>query len=362
MAGDAADRSPPRTAPPVPDAPPAVLLSAFADEATRPASKAVPEQLAAVAAVGLNWYSPRWVQFRGSDGRGSEPKHVVECTDAEFAELARLHDDFGVAVTSVGSRVGKVKLRDEPDRSSNKYVPWGDYLDGEVAATVRAAQKLGTKLIRGFSFYHPAGTDPEPHVPEAVEKIGELADLCAAEDLIYGLEIEPNLVGETGPLLARIAEEVDRPNVVLIYDGGNVAAQNKDAAACFAEYEAMRPHLGWMHVKDYKIDPALTWDGYVDEERLKNFVPADEGSSGHAAVFADLAKHLPGLSHRVETLGLPGFFLELEPHLRGGGQFGGYSGPGGLGVACRSLTAMLDDAGIAHDQRDFAHLRAARGF
>ena len=212
----------------MPDAPPAVLLSAFADEATRPASKHVPEQLAAVAAVGLNWYSPRWVQFAGG-----EPKHCVECTDAEFADLRTLHDDFGVAVTSIGSRLGKVKLRDEPDRSKNAFVPWREYLGGEVAATVRAAHALGTKLIRGFSFYHPAGTDPEPHVPEAVDKLGELADLCATEDLIYGLEIEPNLVGETGPLLARIAEQVDRPNLVLIYDGGNVAAQNKDADVCF---------------------------------------------------------------------------------------------------------------------------------
>ncbi|MFH5805036.1 sugar phosphate isomerase/epimerase family protein [Alienimonas sp. DA493] len=341
----------------MPDAPPAVLLSAFADEATRPTSKAVPEQLAAVAAVGLNWYSPRWVQFPGG-----EPKHCVECTDDEFAQLRSLQDDFGVGVTSIGSRVGKVKLKDEADRSHNKFVPWKEYLDGEVALTVRAAHELGTKLIRGFSFYHPAGTAPEPHIPQAVDQLGELADLCAKEDLIYGLEIEPNLVGETGPLLATIAEQVNRPNLVLIWDGGNIAAQNKDAATCFAEYEAMRPYLGWIHIKDYKIDPSLTWDGYVDEERLKNFVPADVGDGGHAAVFKDLAAHLPELSHRVETLGVPGFYLELEPHLRGGGQFGGFSGPDGLGIACRALCGMLADAGIGTDRRDFAALRADRGF
>ena len=179
-------------APPVPG-PPAVLLSAFADEATRPTSKAVPEQLAAVAAVGLNWYSPRWVQFPASGGGMAEPKHCVECTDDEFAELRGLQEDFGVGVTSIGSRLGKVKLRDEPDRSHNKFVPWREYLDGEFAATVRAAHELGTKLIRGFSFYHPAGTDPGAARPRGGRPArGAGGPLCEGRtDLRAGDRAEP---------------------------------------------------------------------------------------------------------------------------------------------------------------------------
>ena len=335
---------------------PAVLLSAFADEATRPDSKTAIEQLAAVAACGLHRYSPRWVQL------GGDVKHVVELTDAEFDELAGLHRDFGVEVTSIGSRVGKVKLLDREDRSKNQFVPFDEYLDGEVANTVKAAHKLDTKLIRGFSFYHPAGDDPRPYLPQAVDWIGRLASLCEKEGLIYGLEIEPNLVGETGPLLAEIAKKVKSKALVLIYDGGNIAAQNKTAQQCREEFAAMLPHLGWMHVKDYRIDPSLTWEGYVDEERLKNFVPADRGDSGHEAVLRDLAAELPKLTRRLKKLGLPGFILELEPHLKGGGQFGGFSGPDGLGVAVRSLTRLLDYVGVAHDLRTFDDIRLARGF
>jgi hypothetical protein len=100
----------------------------------------------------------------------------------------------------------------------------------------------------------------------------------------------------------------------------------------------------------------------VDEERLKNFVPADIGDSGHDLIFKDLRESLPTIDRKMKKLGLPGVFLELEPHLKGGGQFGGFSGPDGLGVACRSLCRLLDYVQIPYELRTFEHIRQARGF
>ena len=227
------------------------------------------------------------------------------------------------------------------DKSHNKFVPFADYLKGEVAATIRTALELETKLVRGFSFDPPLGADPQPYIGQAVEQIGAIVDACAVEGLVDGLEIEPNLVGSTGELMATLAKQVNHERLVLIYDGGNIACQNKDRAQCFREYEAMRPHLGWMHVKDYRIDPELEWTGVVDEERLRNFVPADCGDSGYPDVLRDLKLYLPALERRMQALGAPGFFLETEPHLKGGGQFGGFSGPDGMGVAVRAPCGIL---------------------
>ena len=67
-------------------------------------------------------------------------------------------------------------------------------------------------------------------------------------------------------------------------------------------------------------------------------------------------------SARVQALGVPGFFVEVEPHLKGGGQFGGYSGPDGMGVAVRSLCRLLDYQGIGYGLRTFEDIRADRGF
>jgi hypothetical protein len=48
--------------------------------------------------------------------------------------------------------------------------------------------------------------------------------------------------------------------------------------------------------------------------------------------------------------------------LKGGGQFGGFSGPDGVGVAVRALCSLLDYVGIAYQLRDFEDIRALRGF
>ena len=335
---------------------PSILLSAFADEAAN--RKTALEQFSALAAIGLRYYSPRFIDLYST----GKVQHVVDLSTKDWKELVKLQDEFGLSVTSIGARVGKVKLMDIDDGSHNAFVPMKKYLKGEVAKSIRAAQALDTKLLRGFSFYHPRGTDPNDHINQAADQIGQIADACQAGGVVFGLEIEPNLVGETGPLLAKIAKKLKHPNMVLIYDGGNIAAQNKNALQCYSEFEDMLPYLGWMHIKDYSIDPSLVWDGAVDEERLKNFVPANYGDAGHDLVLRELRNHIPKLERRMKKLGVPGFFLETEPHLKGGGQFGGFSGPDGMGVAVRGLCSTLDYVGIDYNLRGFQDIREARGF
>jgi len=333
-----------------------VILSAFADEAAN--RKTAVEQMAALAAIGLNYYSPRFVDVTG---RG-EVKHVVELSDDELSELSKIHAEYGMSVASIGARIGKVKLLDKDDGSHNKFIPMQEYMQGEVAKTIRAALALNAKLIRGFSFYHPRGEDPFTYIDQAVPLIGQIADEFARHGLVYGLEVEANLIGQNGRTLAELARKIDRENLVLIFDGGNLSCQNMSPVECFKEYEAMRSYIGWMHIKDYSIDSSLNWEGFVDEERLKNFVPANVGDSGHEAILRDFREILPEVNARMQKFGLPGTFLELEPHLKGGGQFGGFSGPDGMGVAVRALCSTLDYVGIDYSLRTMADIKRARGF
>jgi hypothetical protein len=95
---------------------------------------------------------------------------------------------------------------------------------------------------------------------------------------------------------------------------------------------------------------------------LKNFVPADLGDSAHERVLRDFRQTLPKLDRKLRRRGIPGVVFDLEPHVKGGGQFGGFSGPDGMGVALRGLCKTLDYASIGYHLRDFEDIRAARGF
>jgi sugar phosphate isomerase/epimerase len=332
---------------------PQVVISGFGDEAAN--HKAAVEQFAAMSALGLQYYSLRFVDV------GSGIKNVMKLTKTEITKLRHLEDEYGMNVASIGSPLGKLKLRDVDDGTKNEFVPFDRYLDKEVSRACELAHAFETKLIRGFSFYHPKGTDPREHLPQAADQLAQIAEACHRSDLTYGLEVEANLVGQTGELMAELYRRVNHPALVTIFDGGNLVSQGFSTEETFQQYLAMKPSIGWMHIKDYH-DPQLKRSQHVDEDKLKNFVPAHLGDSGHERILRDFAEVIPQLEQKLTKRGIPGVILDLEPHLKGGGQFGGFSGPDGMGVALRGLCRVLDHVGIAYHLRDFDDVRAARGF
>ncbi|MCA9261245.1 MAG: sugar phosphate isomerase/epimerase [Planctomycetales bacterium] len=333
---------------------PQVILSGFADEAS--VHKTALEQFSAFAALGLQYYSLRFIDV------GNGVKNVMQLNKSEITKLRHTEDEFGMNVTSIGSPIGKVKLLDVEDGTSNRFVPFKKYLTSEVSKACELAHAFETKLIRGFSFYHPKGEDPWNYVHQAAEQLAQIAETCHRSDLTFGLEVEANLVGQNGQLMAELHRRVNHPALVTIFDGANIVCQGYDTAATFEQYSVMKPSLGWMHIKDYlapRVDKPI---GHVDEDMLKNFVPADEGDSGHAQILRDFANEIPQLERRLKRRGIPGVFLDLEPHLKGGGQYGGFSGPDGMAVALRGLRRVLDFVGIDYHLRDFDDVKAARGF
>lgn len=334
---------------------PNVILSGFADEAAN--QKTAVQQFAAFAALGLQYYSLRFIDVGGGI------KNVMKLTLAEIQKIRHLEDEYGLNVSSIGSPIGKVKLRDVDDGTKNVYVPFKKYLDRDVKKACDLAHAFEAKLIRGFSFYPPRGADPSEFVPQAVDQLGQIAEACHRADLTFGLEVEANLVGCTGQILAEIHRQANHPGMLLIFDAANILTQGFSPAELYEQYLAMKPGLGWMHIKDYRV-PAGTIEKsrHVNEDALAHYVPADVGDSAHEAILRDFRAILPSVERKLRRRGIPGVFLDLEPHLKGGGQFGGFSGPDGMGVALRALCRVLDYVDIDYHLRDFADVQAARGF
>ena len=202
---------------------PQVILSGFADEAAN--QKTAEQQFSAFAAIGLQYYSIRFIDV------GNGVKNVMKLTKSEINKVRHLQHEYGLNVSSIGSPIGKVKLLDVKDGSKNTYVPFKKYLSGDVKKACDIAHALETKLIRGFSFYHPRNSDPYAHLPQVIDQLGQIAETCHRSDLTFGLEIEANLVGQTGEILAEIHRKVNHPALVLIFDAGNIITQGYDAGA-----------------------------------------------------------------------------------------------------------------------------------
>lgn len=333
---------------------PSVILSGFGDEAAN--DKLAVQQFAAFAALGLKYYSIRFIDV------GEGIKNVMMLSPAELKKVKQMQAEYGLSVATIGSPIGKVKLLDIDDGTSNRFVPFKQYLSKDVKHACHVANELGTKLIRGFSFYHPVGTKPEEHLTQVVDQLGKIADECDKAGVTFGLEVEANLVGQTGKLLAEIHRKTKHSALVTIFDGANLVCQGMTPDEVYEEYVAMKPGLGWVHIKDYRHPASSGRITHVDEASLKNFVPADIGDTGHEAILRDLASELPKIDKRMRKRGAPGVIFDLEPHVKGGGQFGGFSGPDGFGVALRGLCRTLDYVGIDYSLRDFETIKASRGF
>lgn len=333
---------------------PSVILSGFADEAAN--QKTAVQQFAAFAAMGLQYFSLRFIDA------GEGIKNVMKLSNKEISHVRHLMGEYGLNVSSIGSPIGKVKLLDVDDGTKNAYIPFKKYLAQDVKKVCELAHAFETKLIRGFSFYHPKGTDPRANLSQVVDQLGQIAEACHRSDLTFGLEIEANLVGQSGELLAEIHKKVNHPAMMLIFDAANILCQGFLAEDVLQQYKAMRPAIGWLHIKDYRHPKPPERTGHIDEDAIKNFVPADLGHSGHENILRDFRELIPKLEAKLKKRGIPGVFLDLEPHVKGGGQFGGFSGPDGMGVALRGLCKVLDYVGIDYHLRDFEDIRAARGF
>lgn len=333
---------------------PQVILTGFADECSN--EKTLVEQFATFAALGLRFYSVRFVNL------GDGVKNVMKLSTDEVQKVLDIQKDYGLNVSSIGSPIGKIKLLDQEDGSNNTYIPFEQYLNEDVKHVCDLANAFDAKLIRGFSFYQPKGDDPQKYISQAVERLGRIADACQNANLTFGLEVEANLIGCNGWILAEIYRQVNHPAMKLIFDAANLVVQGYTTAEIFEQYEIMKPGLGWLHIKDYSKTVVENKGGHQDEDKMKGFVPCDCGYSGHEAILRDFATILPALTEDSQNRGIPGVFLDLEPHVKGGGQFGGYSGCDGLGVALRALCKTLDYVGIDYHLRNFDDIREARGF
>ncbi|MBS3098156.1 TIM barrel protein [Candidatus Woesearchaeota archaeon] len=327
-----------------------VILSAFLDEGVpEEGIKDLPQQLMVGQAVGLKYWTPRFIYNYETKGN----LNILKLHDPEIKAVVEASKDYGFKIGCIGTAIGKEKLVDEDDGNKAPYTTPEQSLSN-VKRGIEAALMADATFLRAFSFYGVRGETPSNYLSQATDRLGPMVEECTKAKIIYLMEMEAGVVGHNAENSLKICKEINNPYLLVCTDAANSHVQGLNA---FEEYKAVAEagKLGLMHIKDYTNSCAEAI--VIDEEALRHFGSVDVGLVGHRRIFEHLKESLPSIDAMLTGLGAPGLILDVEGHMKGGGQFGGWSGPDGLGVAVRALTDTLNAIGIQYVMRKYEDIK-----
>ena len=254
-------------------------ISAFGDEI----APGLEEQLAV-----LSEHDVAGLELRSAWG-----VNVVELGAERLDQAARLLRQAGIAVSAVGSPIGKVEIESD--------------FDAELArlrAALEAAKRLQTEKIRVFSFFIPDGRHGAFR-DEVLRRMSAYAREAAAQELTLVHENESYIYGDDDKHCRDLVESVGSPALQVAFDPANfvqVGVRPFDEA-----WPMLAKHVVRFHVKDAVTvdrDGIAPYPAHAPELNLMASVrPAGEGEG-----------QLPELMRALEQNDYRGY-LVVEPHL-----------------------------------------------
>ncbi len=271
-------------------------LSGFSDEI----SPDFAEQCAVVAGLGIGH-----VEVRSAWG-----VNVLDLDDDQLTGVTDLLARHDLRVSSIGSPIGKIGIEDD----------FGPHLE-RMRHAAEVAQRLGAPYVRIFSFFVPAGADPDSYRDEVLRRMTALAEVAEGSEVVLLHENEKEIYGDVPRRCLDVVTSVGSPHLRLAWDPANFV---QVGVRPFTDaYADLRPHLAYVQIKD-----AVAADGSV--------VVAGAGDGEVVETVRALRDD-----------GFDGFF-SLEPHLGGFDRIGGFSGPELWTSAWKAFTDILTSEGIAY--------------
>ena len=247
----------------------------------------------------------RYVEVRSAWGT-----NILDLDSDQMSKLQETLATYGLKVSSIGSPIGKISIDDE----------FSPHLD-RMRHAVEVAEALEAPYIRIFSFFIPAGVDPDSRRDEVLSRMAALAEVAAGADVILVHENEKEIYGDVPRRCLDIVTSVSSPRLQLAWDPANFV---QVGVRPFTEgYALLRPHIGYIQIKDALLaDATVVVAGAGDGEVVETI----------RALRAD---------------GFDGFF-SLEPHLGEYTAYGALSGPELFTNAWKAFTDILTSEGIAY--------------
>lgn len=275
-------------------------LCAFADEA----DQLLTGQIAAMQRNGISL-----LEIRGVDG-----ENISALSPAKVKEVAHLLKENGLAVWSIGSPTGKIKLSDD----------WNAHVDS-FKGMLDAAAVFGTKAFRMFSFY-----DAQNEKNEVIDRLGLLCDMAKGYDVKLCHENEKGIFGDTPERTKELLDAL--PQLGGIFDPANFI---QCGAEILPAWELLKDRIDYLHVKDAMADGTVVPAGY-GLGHLDTVVP-DFLSRGGQVLTVE--------PHLAEFTGLKGLEKEGERTIVGSARFSFRDNNEAFDTAVNSLKTILNKNG-----------------
>ena len=233
-------------------------------------------------------------------------KRASDLSGREVGRLAASCQAHSMQVSCIGSRVGKSPLTEPLEATL-----------AELGRILDLANRLGTDLVRIFSFRVPElGRQPE-HFDESLARLSAVADAALQRRVVLVMENETGMVGDTPERCRALLQGVDSPSLRFVWDIGNFPHTGVDRPV-ERGWPLLGRHVAHVQVKDTRrSDRAMTAAGEGDGQALE-------------------------LLGKLRDAGYRGF-LALEPHLRG------LSGAASMKRAAAALRGLMAEAGCTED-------------
>ena len=211
-----------------------------------------------------------YVEMRGADGN-----NLIYHTDEKIKEIKKKLDDAGIALSALGSPLGKIGI----DEAFDKHFE-------EFKRACEIAQRMGTGNIRMFSFY--VSDEQRDSMKEKVfERLGRFVDYASGNGIVLLHENEKGIYGEKAAECRELMDEFAGEHFKAIFDFANFVQAGQDTLEA---YELLKDYIAYIHVKDARkengtVVPVGYGDGNVETILKKLF---EKGFDG----FLSLEPHL----------------------------------------------------------------------
>ncbi|MFD6137839.1 sugar phosphate isomerase/epimerase family protein [Isoptericola sp. NPDC056618] len=194
---------------------------------------------------------------------------IGEMTDARFAELLVVLKEVGLAVPSVSTTrrsVVDAARGEEYLRFGHTIIDRAPALGAEVV-NFGFMQALTPAQEKALWFWLAEGHRDDLADAEnrdlAVRRIRELADHAAEVGVQVSLEMYEDTYIGTPDLAVRFLEDVDRDNVGLNPDLGNLVRLHREIEDIPTMFAKVLPHTNFWHIKNYTRDVDLATGAYA---------------------------------------------------------------------------------------------------